>query len=574
MPLHRIIILIVGISLILGLVLWLVDSIYRLYLQISFTAPLLANLVLLLLIILLGLLIVAFVYYFNLFTLKNSRTKNTKSRILAKLPEEKTEVAGETLKAVRQQVEKIQDRISREALLSRSREIEANLNRGEIKVVVFGIGSAGKTSLINSLIGQMVGEVGAAMGTTRSGETYCLKLQGLERAIFLIDTPGILEIGREGMEREGMAKKLATDADLLLFVVDGDLRQSECEPLKILSQIGKRSVLVFNKIDLYTEEEVQTILKQLQERVQDFINEIDVISICANPQPIQLETGQLVNPEPEIVPLIKRLAAILRLEGEDLVADNILLQSQRLGEETRNLIEQQQRKQADKIIDRFQWIGAGAVIVTPLPVVDLLATAAVNAQMVVEIGKVYGCELNMERGRELALSLAKTLVSLGIVKGAVKMLSTALQFNVATYLIGKTIQGITAAYLTRIAGKSFVEYFRQDLDWGDGGITEVVQKQFKLVQKEEFIKVFVKDAIAKVVQPLQQTFEIETEDSEAANPETYRETIPEASLPRRKLRENLQADVEVKLSDRPTTAMNDWEKSDWEKPYSSRDEDW
>ncbi|MGK7923810.1 MAG: YcjF family protein [Spirulina sp.] len=561
MPLHRIVILIVGISLILGLMLWLIDSIYRLYLQISFTAPLLANLVLLLLVILLGLLIVAFVYYFNLFSLKNSRQKNTRDRILAQLPEEKTEVAGETLKAVRQQVEKIQDRISREALLSRSREIEASLNRGEIKVVVFGIGSAGKTSLINSLIGKMVGKVGAAMGTTRSGETYCLKLQGLERTILLIDTPGILEIGKDGMEREGMARKLATDADLLLFVVDGDLRQSECEPLQILAQIGKRSVLVFNKIDLYTEEEVQTIFKQLQERVRDFIDESDVVAVCGNPQPVQLESGQLMNPEPEIMPLLKRLAIILRAEGEDLVADNILLQSQRLGEETRNLIEQQQRKQAEKIIDRFQWIGAGAVVVTPLPVVDLLATAAVNAQMVVEIGKVYGCELNLERGRELALSLAKTLVSLGIVKGAVKMLSTALQFNVATYFIGKTIQGITAAYLTRIAGKSFVEYFRQNLDWGDGGITEVVQQQFKLVQKEEFIKVFVKDAIAKVVQPLQNTF-----DREAPDSEPVRDTVPEAAIsPRRRSREILEGE----LTEESLTAIDDWET-----PYPSRNDDW
>lgn len=79
------------------------------------------------------------------------------------------------------------------------------------------------------------------------------------------------------------------------------------------------------------------------------------------------------------------------------MADNILLQSLRLGEEARKLIDAQRRRQADKIVERFQWIGAGVVSVTPLPVVDLLVTAAVNAQMVVEIGRVYGCELNMER---------------------------------------------------------------------------------------------------------------------------------------------------------------------------------
>ena len=238
--------------------------------------------------------------------------------------------------------------------------------------------------------------------------------------------------------------------------------------MQALAEIGKRSLLVFNKIDLYADEDLETILKQLRGRVRSFIAADDVVAIAASPQPVALETGELVAPEPEIMPIIKRLAAVLRAEGEDLIADNILLQSQRLGEEARNLLDQQRRRQAEKIIDRYQWIGAGVIAVTPLPVVDMLATAAVNAQMVVEIGRVYGCELDSARGRELALSLGRTLVSLGVVKGAVEILARALQLNLATYLVGKAIQGVTAAYLTRIAGKSFIEYFRHDQDWGDG----------------------------------------------------------------------------------------------------------
>ncbi len=148
---------------------------------------------------------------------------------------------------------------------------------------------------------------------------------------------------------------------------------------------------------------------------------------------------------------------------------------------------------------------------------DLLATAAVNAQMVVEIGRVYGCELNMERGRELALSLAKTIASLGIVKGAIELLSTALQLNIATFIIGRAIQGVTAAYLTRIAGKSFIEYFRHDQDWGDGGMTEVVQRQFQINRRDEFIKAFVQEAIARVVKPLQDKAE-NTENSSDKSP--------------------------------------------------------
>jgi uncharacterized protein (DUF697 family) len=234
------------------------------------------------------------------------------------------------------------------------------------------------------------------------------------------------------------------------------------------------------------------------------------------------------------MPLIRRLAAILRAEGDDLLADNILLQSQRLGEEARRLIDGQRRRQAEKIVERFQWIGAGVISVTPLPVVDLLATAAVNAQMVVEIGRVYGCDINMERGRELAFSLAKTLVSLGVVKGAIELLTTALQLSVGGFLVGRAIQGISAAYLTRIAGKSFIEYFRHDQDWGDGGITEVVQRQFQLNRRDEFIKSFVQEAISRVVKPLQLEIRGENEvDPGEMEPLEIRQPIKPIPAPER-----------------------------------------
>ncbi len=94
------------------------------------------------------------------------------------------------------------------------------------------------------------------------------------------------------------------------------------------------------------------------------------------------------------------------------------------------------------------------------------------------------------------------MASLGIVKGAIQLLSTALQFNIATIVVGKAIQGVTAAYLTRIAGRSFIEYFRHDQDWGDGGITEVVQRQFELNRRDEFMQEFIQQALSKVIKPL------------------------------------------------------------------------
>ena len=506
MPLSRVVTLIVGLIVILALTLWLIDSLSRLYWQLSYS-PLLGNLLLLLLIFLIGGLIAAFVYYVLVLRKGEEKSRRQRQRVTpAQIPAAKSDAASSTLQAVRQQVAQIQDEVTRQALLSRTRDIEANLARGEIQVVIFGTGSAGKTSLVNAIMGRIVGEVNAPMGTTQVGETYCLRLKGLERKILITDTPGILEPGVEGTEREQLARALATEADLLLFVVDNDLRRSEYEPLRGLAEIGKRSLLVLNKTDLYTDTDRDVILGRLRERVRSFIATNDVVAIAANPQIAKLETGETFQPEPDIIPLLRRMASILRAEGEDLIADNILLQSLRLGEEARKLIDSQRRRQADKVIVRYQWIGAGVVSVTPLPVVDLLATAAVNAQMVVEIGKIYGCDLNMERGKELALSLGKTIAGLGIVKGAIQLLSTALQLNVTTFIVGRAIQGVTAAYLTRIAGKSFIEYFRHDQDWGDGGMTEVVQQQFQINRRDEFIKVFVQEAIAKVVKPLTDSF--------------------------------------------------------------------
>ena len=509
MPLPRLITLIVGIVLVLGLMLWLVESLSRIS-SFFYYSPLLGNLLLLLLLTLLVVLIGAVVYYVLMVQGAQKRSRFMQRR-QPQISEDKTEAAEETLQAVRQQVGQIQDEVAKQALLSRSEEIEATLSRGELQVVVFGTGSAGKTSLVNALIGRMVGRVGAPMGTTDVGETYSLKLKGLNREILITDTPGILEAGVAGTQREQLARQLATEADLLLFVVDNDLRQSEYQPLRALAEIGKRSLIVLNKTDLYAEADRDSIMARLRERVRGFIATTDVVASAANPQSVVLENGETFQPEPDIMPLLRRIAIVLRAEGEDLVADNILLQSQRLGEEARKLIDAQRRRQAEKVVERFQWIGAGVVSVTPLPVVDLLATAAVNAQMVVEIGKIYGCELNLERGRELALSLAKTLASLGIVKGAIQLLSTALQLNVATFIVGRAIQGVTAAYLTRIAGKSFIEYFRHDQDWGDGGITEVVQRQFQLNRRAEFVKAFIAEALARVVKPIIANSEAEPE---------------------------------------------------------------
>lgn len=494
MPWPRLLILLLGLVIILGLMLWLVSSLQWLYGQIALTSPFLANLLLFCLIALMVVLIGAFLYYGWIFRGK----KQSKKRRPPRVPDDKVDAAATNLRAVRRQIQQIQDEVTRQALLQQTRQIAKTFTRRELKIVVFGTGSAGKTSLVNAVMGQMVGAVGATIGTTAGEQTFRCQLHGVDQQLQITDTPGLSEPGIAGTDREQAARKLATEADLLLFVVDGDLTQSEYQPLRALGRMGKRSLLVFNKTDCYQTHDQTLIQQRLQERVQGWIQPEDVVAIAAHPQPLKLASGETLQPDPDIKALLQRIVRILRDEGADLFADNILLQSQRLGAEARQRIDQERRQQADQIVDRFQWIGAGVIWVTPVPVIDLLATAAVNTQMVIEIAKIYGCDLTLDRAKDLALSLAKTMVSLGIVKGAIEVFARALQFSVAGFVVGKTIQSIGAAYLTRIAGKSFIEYFRNDQEWGDGGMTEVVQRQFQLHRREQFVKAFIQEAITKL----------------------------------------------------------------------------
>jgi small GTP-binding protein len=379
----------------------------------------------------------------------------------------------------------------------------AELERGDLQIVVFGSGSVGKTSLIRALLRQLVGEVGAAMGSTQGSQRYRLRLRGLDRAVWLVDTPGILEAGDGGERRERLARQQASRADLLLLVVDGDLRASEQQLFEALAGLGKRLMLVLNKCDLRGEQEEQRLLAQLARRTAGRLAPADLVPAASAPQSIPMPGGRPLQPEAEVQALLRRIASVLHADGEELIADNLLLQCRRLSQASRDLLAQQRRGDALALVERTMWLSAGVVALTPLPGVDLLGAAAVNAQMVLEIGKVHGVQLSREDAQELALSVGRSLAGLGLVKGGVGLLSSALALTLPAALVGRAIQAVGAAWLTRIAGLSMVRYFEQNQNWGDGGVQEVVQEQYDLSRRDDALRRFLEAAFNRIVEPMQ-----------------------------------------------------------------------
>ena len=135
-------------------------------------------------------------------------------------PTNRRDAADQSLSNIDRLIERLESDIARESLQAERDRVNEELQRGDLVVVVFGTGSSGKTSLIRALLQKMVGEVGAPMGLTKETRSYRLRLKGLDRGLQLVDTPGILEAGDDGLSREDQARRRAIRADLLLVVVD------------------------------------------------------------------------------------------------------------------------------------------------------------------------------------------------------------------------------------------------------------------------------------------------------------------------------------------------------------------
>ena len=95
----------------------------------------------------------------------------------------KKKAADKSLKSIDQLIKLINDKVKAKALKDEKDRVSLELDRGDIILVVFGIGSSGKTSLIRALLKRIVGKVSPEMGSTRGKESFRLKLKGLPRGI-------------------------------------------------------------------------------------------------------------------------------------------------------------------------------------------------------------------------------------------------------------------------------------------------------------------------------------------------------------------------------------------------------
>ena len=393
---------------------------------------------------------------------------------------------------------KINDKIKYELLNYEKNKLQSQLKSGDYKVTLFGASSSGKTSIARSLLNSIVGKTSPTIGTTKEITSYKIRIPILKRNIRIFDTPGLFEPSKRGEEREKHTILQASNSDLILFVLDQDINKYENYLIEELLNIGKKIIIVLNKCDLRSLKENNIIEENIRSITSSKNNKISVVQTIALNYDYPIKKSDNLNIFPEVSNLFREIIETLDKDGEELLADNILFRSNKLGIKSKKFISEQRNLIANKVVNKYIWITGGVILVNPIPVIDFLTTTSINVQLIIEISKIYELSLTKKDAKELSKSLLNVLVKLGILKGSINIISSALSLNFTTVFISKTIQSLTSAWLIKIVGLSLIKYFENGQNWGDEGIQEVVDQIYKINKRDEILKHFIDEAVVKI----------------------------------------------------------------------------
>jgi GTPase len=386
------------------------------------------------------------------------------------------------------------------------------LDRQVVQIAVFGMVGRGKSSLLNALLGQPIFETGAIHGVTLNVQTarwqmqqeavagsqqsiMRLSLQGMGSSqIELIDTPGIDEV--DGESREVMARQLAKQADLILFVVAGDITQVEYDALSELRKASKPMLLVFNKIDQYPQADRLAIYQKIRdERVKEILSPDEIVMAAASPriakavrQPDGQTVARLSQGLPQVEALKLKILEVLHREGKSLVALNTMLYADDVNEQ----LVQRKMEIRDRAANQIIWNGvitkSVAIALNPVTVLDIFTGGIIDVVLILTLSKLYGIAMT-EQGavgllKNIAIGMGGVTISellaslgLGSLKSLLGLATPATGGgSLAPYLSVALAQAGVAGVSSYAIGQVTKAYLANGATWGPDGPKAVVTR--------------------------------------------------------------------------------------------------
>lgn len=375
-------------------------------------------------------------------------------------------------------------------------QLLTELDRQEIKLAITGGKGCGKTALRQLLASDW--------------------LPQQQHNLSLTETPALFESNDTGLDAQATAEQVINCSDLVLFVTAGDLTDTELQILQQLAAAKQRTILILNKEDQYLPASRVLILQQLRQRIREILKAEDVISVASSPAPVKVRQHQpdgsvfewMEPQQADLAVLTNQLSQIFAQEGQQLIWASTIRAATVLGSSAQTALNQARRDRALPVIEQYQWIAAAAAFANPVPALDLLATAAISSQLVIELGSIYKQKFSLSQAQNTTKTLGSLMVKLGLVELSTQAIGTILKTNTFTYVAGGTLQGVSAAYLTRLAGLSLIEYF-QEQEYSEeaaagkslnlDSIRQKLQTVFQQNQRKAILQTFVKKAVEYIM---------------------------------------------------------------------------
>jgi uncharacterized protein (DUF697 family) len=289
---------------------------------------------------------------------------------------------------------------------------------------------------------------------------------------------------------DNQKSQILLNYDLVFLIVQGDLTDSEKKLIQEIKNNQQRVLILFDDIEFSLQEEKELIWQNIKNSLQGIIPEEEVIKISSQSQKVKVikyQDNLNYQESEEIFPakyeqLIDIYQNKLQQEKEKLIFFTAYRNAFNLETKIKQILNQIRKTKALVVIEKYQIIAATATFANPVSSLDLLATAAINTQMIVDLGKIYQQSLSISQAQEISIALGKLMMKLGIVEISSQAVTNILKSNAFTFVAGGVIQGISAAYLTKICGLSLVEYYQVvDLNKSQEINFNIVKKKIQLI---------------------------------------------------------------------------------------------
>jgi hypothetical protein len=379
------------------------------------------------------------------------------------------------------------------------------LEHGHIHIAVLGRVSVGKSSVLNALIGERRFSTSALHGETKRNEMAHWDEQE-SGSLFLTDTPGINEI--DGEARERMAREVSQRSDLVLFVIDGDMTDSEYSALQELAHEHRPLLLVLNKCDRYTAVQREELRISLLARLEHIIAPENLIEVSADPAPriyIEVDThGNETESErhspPAITALKDRIWEILEAEGKTLAALNASLFAGDLSDKVGMRVLAVRKQLGEKVIRNYSLVKGIAVAINPVPVADLVAALAVDVSMVAHLSEVYGMPMTRSQSGTLIKAISGQLLLLMGATWFVHLVSSLLKAGSVglSTLLTAGAQGAVAYYSSYVVGRAAEQYLAAGCSWGEGGPKQVIRNILDNIDRDSMLAKARQDILERI----------------------------------------------------------------------------